>query len=330
MNSYPAPTSTPPQPELSPNQQYVQQVCHQDRQSADRHFTAAGMIFKVINGDKTDLRSSFQWLRSNTRVPTDTDINDDEQMQSRMNYYLDKGTKELARVKRKEGWAAKAHAVAAVLNTDNETKDQLTKQAGAFDFNIDDAVVKPNFADIMVGLEDDVIADSKKIIQLGQKIAEIDNALEHGTSLDEIDLRLAIKKGKFGQTDKITVLDLARTQSNILSEQKETITHTLSRKELFVASVAAIEPTDDISPTLITRRMNRDGYQELEPTIGEQSITCLQLNLRAYNCLKRGGVETLNDINNMNDDELLAIPNLGQKAVTEIREVFTEYIAFQV
>lgn len=47
-------------------------------------------------------------------------------------------------------------------------------------------------------------------------------------------------------------------------------------------------------------------------------IEDLELTKRPYNCLKNAGVNYFSQLQNMNEDELLAIPNMGSKSVTEI------------
>lgn len=49
-------------------------------------------------------------------------------------------------------------------------------------------------------------------------------------------------------------------------------------------------------------------------------IEALDLSVRAYNCLRRAGKGTVGQLLIMNDEELLAIRNLGRNALAEIRE----------
>lgn len=50
----------------------------------------------------------------------------------------------------------------------------------------------------------------------------------------------------------------------------------------------------------------------------------LELGVRSYNCLKREGVETVGDLVNKSEAELLNIPNFGKKSIEEVRERLAE------
>ena len=50
----------------------------------------------------------------------------------------------------------------------------------------------------------------------------------------------------------------------------------------------------------------------------------LELGVRSYNCLKREGVETVGDLVNKSEQELMCIPNFGRKSIDEVRERLDE------
>jgi DNA-directed RNA polymerase subunit alpha len=50
----------------------------------------------------------------------------------------------------------------------------------------------------------------------------------------------------------------------------------------------------------------------------------LELGVRSYNCLKREGVETVGDLIDKSEAELLNIPNFGKKSIEEVRERLAE------
>ncbi len=52
----------------------------------------------------------------------------------------------------------------------------------------------------------------------------------------------------------------------------------------------------------------------------ETAIEELDLSVRAYNCLKRAGIHTLQDITTMTEDEMMKIRNLGKKSLKEVME----------
>ena len=44
------------------------------------------------------------------------------------------------------------------------------------------------------------------------------------------------------------------------------------------------------------------------------------MGVRSYNCLKREGIETVGDLINKSEQELMCIPNFGRKSIEEVRE----------
>ena len=50
----------------------------------------------------------------------------------------------------------------------------------------------------------------------------------------------------------------------------------------------------------------------------ETSIDDLDFSVRAYNCLKRAGVNNLQDLTNKSEDEMMKIRNLGKKSLKEV------------
>ena len=50
----------------------------------------------------------------------------------------------------------------------------------------------------------------------------------------------------------------------------------------------------------------------------------LELGVRSYNCLKREGIQTVGDLVNKTEAELLNIPNFGKKSIDEVKEKLSE------
>ena len=46
----------------------------------------------------------------------------------------------------------------------------------------------------------------------------------------------------------------------------------------------------------------------------------LDLTVRSYNCLKRAGIENVDELTQRTEDEMLRIRNLGKKSFKEIKE----------
>lgn len=57
----------------------------------------------------------------------------------------------------------------------------------------------------------------------------------------------------------------------------------------------------------------------------EKTIEELDLSVRSYNCLRRRGVNTLRDVVEMTEDELMKVRNLGRKSADEVMAKLKEY-----
>lgn len=76
----------------------------------------------------------------------------------------------------------------------------------------------------------------------------------------------------------------------------------------------------DLSETI---KKDEPIFEELEEEDTQQeypSIEELELSVRAYNCLKREGVDTVEKLLEYTEDELLDIRNFGQKSIQEVKD----------
>ena len=52
----------------------------------------------------------------------------------------------------------------------------------------------------------------------------------------------------------------------------------------------------------------------------DRLIEELEIGVRAYNCLKRAGIQTVGDLVQRSESELNAIPNFGKRSTEEVNE----------
>lgn len=52
----------------------------------------------------------------------------------------------------------------------------------------------------------------------------------------------------------------------------------------------------------------------------EMTIEDLDLSVRAYNCLKRAGINTVQELTQRNEDEMMKVRNLGKKSLEEVEQ----------
>ena len=57
---------------------------------------------------------------------------------------------------------------------------------------------------------------------------------------------------------------------------------------------------------------------EKEEKVLEMSIEELELSVRSFNCLKRAGIATVEDLTNKSETDMLKVRNLGKKSFDEV------------
>ena len=50
------------------------------------------------------------------------------------------------------------------------------------------------------------------------------------------------------------------------------------------------------------------------------TIEELELSVRSFNCLKRAGISTVEDLTNKSESEMMKVRNLGKKSLEEVTE----------
>jgi DNA-directed RNA polymerase alpha subunit len=61
--------------------------------------------------------------------------------------------------------------------------------------------------------------------------------------------------------------------------------------------------------------------------VGEGDIMELDLSVRGYNVLKRGGVRLIRELYLLSDEDMLTFRNLGKRVVEEVRQRLDELLA---
>ena len=56
----------------------------------------------------------------------------------------------------------------------------------------------------------------------------------------------------------------------------------------------------------------------------KQSINELDLSVRLYNCLKRAGIDTVEDLSNKTKEDIMRIRNMGRKTLDELTDKMRE------
>ena len=96
--------------------------------------------------------------------------------------------------------------------------------------------------------------------------------------------------------------------------------------EILIKSLAIFTEADRVEELT-----SRDGAGAAEvagvaPAAAEgddRLIEELEIGVRAYNCLKRAGIQTIGDLLQKSESELKAIPNFGERSIDEVKEALT-------
>lgn len=67
--------------------------------------------------------------------------------------------------------------------------------------------------------------------------------------------------------------------------------------------------------TLMVEKVSNPGVKKLDVTIDD-----LELSVRSYNCLKRAGINTLQDLTSKSEEDMMKVRNLGRKSLDEVLE----------
>ena len=56
----------------------------------------------------------------------------------------------------------------------------------------------------------------------------------------------------------------------------------------------------------------------------EMNIDELELSVRSYNCLKRAGINTLQELTDKTESDMMRVRNLGRKSLEEVKNKLTD------
>jgi DNA-directed RNA polymerase subunit alpha len=94
--------------------------------------------------------------------------------------------------------------------------------------------------------------------------------------------------------------------------------------EILIKSLAIFTEADRVEE--LTSRNGAGAAEAAAPAAAEgddRLIEELEIGVRAYNCLKRAGIQTIGDLVQKSESELKAIPNFGERSIDEVKEALT-------
>ena len=61
-----------------------------------------------------------------------------------------------------------------------------------------------------------------------------------------------------------------------------------------------------------------ERQETVQGKILEMTIEELDMSVRSFNCLKRAGIDTVEDLTNRTEEEMIKVRNLGKKSLEEV------------
>ena len=80
----------------------------------------------------------------------------------------------------------------------------------------------------------------------------------------------------------------------------------------------------DLSDNAKDKEILIEKEENKKEKVLELSIEELDLSVRSYNCLKRAGINTVDDLANKTEDEMMKVRNLGRKSLEEVLNQMAE------
>src|SRR5699024_8746692 len=59
--------------------------------------------------------------------------------------------------------------------------------------------------------------------------------------------------------------------------------------------------------------------EDQKEKVMEMTIEELDLSVRSYNCLKRAGINTVQELSNKSEEDMMKVRNLGRKSLEEVK-----------
>ncbi len=94
-----------------------------------------------------------------------------------------------------------------------------------------------------------------------------------------------------------------------------------AKEAVSLAAGVFIEHLDlfmELTSNKLSTSMSIDDENDNTENILDTNIENFDLSVRSFNCLKRAGIDTVNDLVSMTEDEMMKVRNLGRKSLKEV------------
>ncbi len=88
--------------------------------------------------------------------------------------------------------------------------------------------------------------------------------------------------------------------------------------------VEHLNPFVELSDLAINMEVMSEATKETGNKVLDMTIEELDLSVRSYNCLKRAGIQTVQELSQKTEEEMIKVRNLGKKSLKEVKEKLSE------
>ena len=74
----------------------------------------------------------------------------------------------------------------------------------------------------------------------------------------------------------------------------------------------------DLSDDAKTKEIMVEREETIKEKVLEMTIEELDMSVRSFNCLKRAGIDTVEDLTNRTEEDMIKVRNLGKKSLDEV------------
>jgi DNA-directed RNA polymerase subunit alpha len=127
-------------------------------------------------------------------------------------------------------------------------------------------------------------------------------------------VNFSVEAARLGQMTDYDKLTLEVWTNGAISPQ-DAIGHAAKLLKDHMTIFINFEEIAEISDEPAERSMDRLGEQL------NRSVEELELSVRSYNCLKNAGIQTINELVQKTESEMLRTKNFGRKSLNEIKEI---------
>ena len=80
----------------------------------------------------------------------------------------------------------------------------------------------------------------------------------------------------------------------------------------------------DMSENMENVEIMVEKEEDQKEKVLEMTIEELDLSVRSYNCLKRAGINTVEELANKSEEDMMKVRNLGKKSLEEVKKKLIE------